>query len=51
MPKIDAYEHEILTAYENGQLNSVATKAELAKLRAAARAALGVTIGQRSSNL
>jgi predicted DNA binding CopG/RHH family protein len=38
MPKIDAYEHEVLTAYENGQLKSVATKAELAKLKAAARA-------------
>ena len=38
MPKIDAYEHEILTAYEKGQLKSVATKAELAKFKAAARA-------------
>jgi predicted DNA binding CopG/RHH family protein len=38
MPKIDAYEHEVLTSYENGQLKSVATKAELAKLKAAARA-------------
>ena len=38
MPKIDAYEHEILTAYEKGQLKSVATKTELAKFKAAARA-------------
>ena len=38
MPKIDAYEHEILTAFEKGQLKSVATKAELAKFKAAARA-------------
>jgi len=38
MPKIDAYEHEILSAFEKGQLKSVATKAELAKLKAAARA-------------
>ncbi len=38
MPKIDAYEHEILTAYEKGQLKSVATKTGLAKLKAAARA-------------
>ena len=38
MSKIDAYEHEVLTSYENGQLKSVATKAELAKLKAAARA-------------
>lgn len=38
MPKIDAYEHEVLTAFEKGQLKSVATKAELAKFKAAARA-------------
>ena len=38
MPKIDAYELEVLTAFEKGQLKSVATKAELAKLKAAARA-------------
>ena len=38
MPKIDADEHEVLTAFEKGQLKSVATKAELAKFKAAARA-------------
>jgi predicted DNA binding CopG/RHH family protein len=38
MPKIDAYEQEVLAAFEQGQLKSVATKAELAKLKAAARA-------------
>ena len=38
MPKIDAYENEVLAAYEKGQLKSVATKAELAKFKAAARA-------------
>lgn len=38
MPKIDAYEQEVLAAFEKGQLKSVATKAELAKLKAAARA-------------
>jgi len=38
MPKIDAYEHEVLTAFEKGRLKSVATKAELAKFKAAARA-------------
>jgi len=38
MPKIDAYEHEILTAFEKGQLQSVATKVEIAKFKAAARA-------------
>jgi predicted DNA binding CopG/RHH family protein len=38
MPKIDDYELEILSAYEKGQLKSVATKAELAKFKAAARA-------------
>lgn len=37
MPKIDACEHEVLTAFEKGQLKSVATKAELAKFKAAAR--------------
>lgn len=38
MPKVDAYEHEVLIAFEKGQLKSVATKAELAKFKAAARA-------------
>lgn len=38
MPKIDPYELEILNAYEKGRLKSVATKAELAKCKAAARA-------------
>jgi predicted DNA binding CopG/RHH family protein len=38
MPKIDAYENEVLSAFDKGQLKSVATKAELAKFKAAARA-------------
>lgn len=38
MPKIDAYEQEVLDAFEKGQLKSVATKAELVRLKAAARA-------------
>lgn len=38
MPKIDAYELEVLTAFEKSQLKSVATKSELAKFKAAARA-------------
>jgi predicted DNA binding CopG/RHH family protein len=38
MPKIDTDELEILTAFEKGQLKSVATKAELAKFKAVARA-------------
>jgi predicted DNA binding CopG/RHH family protein len=38
MAKTDAYELEILSAFEEGKLKSVATKAELAKLKAAARA-------------
>lgn len=38
MPKIDAYEREILSAFEKGKLRSIATKAELAKFKAAARA-------------
>ena len=38
MPTIDTKEEEILTAFEKGQLKSVATKTELAKFKAAARA-------------
>ena len=38
MPKIDDYELEVLSAYEKGKLRSVATKSELAKFKAAARA-------------
>ena len=38
MSKIDAYEREVLTSFEKGTLKSVATKAELEKLKAAARA-------------
>lgn len=38
MPTIDANEEDILTAFEKGQLKSVATKGELAKFKAAARA-------------
>lgn len=35
---IDRYESDLLEAYEAGRLKSVASKAELARLRAAARA-------------
>lgn len=38
MPDIDAYEREILDAYDRGTLKSVANKTELAKFKAAARA-------------
>ena len=38
MPKTDAYEREVVNAFEKGQLKSIATKAELAKFKAAARA-------------
>jgi predicted DNA binding CopG/RHH family protein len=38
MSKTDEYELEILRAFEEGRLQSVATKAELAKIKAAARA-------------
>lgn len=38
MPKIDDYENEVLTAFDQGQLKSVASKTELAKFKAAARA-------------
>lgn len=36
--KLDPYELEVLKAFEGGKLRSVATKAELAKYREAARA-------------
>jgi predicted DNA binding CopG/RHH family protein len=38
MPKIDAYEKQVLGAFEKGRLKSVASKAELARYKAAARA-------------
>ena len=38
MTKLDPYEKEVLEAYESGQLKPLATKAELARMRAAARA-------------
>lgn len=38
MPRVDAYEQEILKAFESGKLKSVATKSELEKFKAAARA-------------
>lgn len=38
MPKTDPYETEVLTAFEKGMLKSIATKSELAKFKAAARA-------------
>ena len=38
MPSVDAYEREVLSAFEKGSLKSVATKDELDKFRAAARA-------------
>lgn len=38
MPTIDIKEKEILTAFEMGQLKSVATKSDLAKFKAAASA-------------
>lgn len=38
MSKIDEYELEVLNDFEKGQLKSIATKAELARFKAAARA-------------
>ncbi|MBN8519128.1 MAG: hypothetical protein J5X22_07150 [Candidatus Accumulibacter sp.] len=38
MSTADPYELEILASYEKGELKSVATKAELAKFKSAARA-------------
>ena len=37
MSSVDAYEREVLSAFEKGSLKSVATKDELEKFRAAAR--------------
>ena len=38
MPKTDLYESELLAAFEKDALKSVATKAELLKFKAVARA-------------
>ena len=38
MHKTDRYESELLAAYDKGSLKSVATKSELSKFKAAARA-------------
>ena len=38
MSDIDAYELELLKAFESGHLKSIASKSELAKFKAAARA-------------
>ena len=38
MPAIDPFESEILEALDKGQLQSIATKSELAQFKAAARA-------------
>lgn len=38
MSKLDAYEREILTAFEKGKLKSIATKSELERFKAVARA-------------
>ena len=38
MATLDTYERQVLRAYESGKLASVGTKAELARLKAAARA-------------
>ena len=38
MTKLDSYELEVLDAYEAGKLKSVASKAELQRMRASARA-------------
>lgn len=38
MTKLDPYESKVLSAYERGNLRSVATKAERARIKAAARA-------------
>jgi predicted DNA binding CopG/RHH family protein len=37
MKKLDAYEKDLLNAYEAGKLKSIASKSELARFKAAAR--------------
>ena len=37
MTKLEPYEQEVLDAYESGKLRSVASKAQLQRMRAAAR--------------
>ena len=37
MKKLDAYEKDVLNAYEAGKLKSIASKSELARFKAAAR--------------
>ena len=48
MAQIDDYELAILDAFDKGKLRSVATKSELAKIKAAARA---TTIKDRRVNI
>jgi predicted DNA binding CopG/RHH family protein len=48
MPTIDDSELEILQAFEQGQLKSVATKTELARFNSAARA---TTLNDRRVNI
>ena len=38
MSKLDSYELEVLEAYESGKLKPIASKAELKRMRSAARA-------------
>lgn len=38
MAELDDYENDVLAAFERGELPSVATKEELSRMRAAARA-------------
>ena len=38
MSKLDSYELEVLQAYESGKLKPIASKAELQRMRSAARA-------------
>ena len=38
MSKLDPYEREVLEAYESGKLKPITSKAELQRMRAAARA-------------
>ena len=51
MPKIDDYESEVLAAFDKGQLKSVASKFEFAKIEAAARATAETNVQNPGSGL
>lgn len=49
--KLDTYETKVLESFEKGRLKSVTTKAELAKLKAAARTTTPKQAAKRRSTV